>query len=102
MLLEVRIESQNFPIVLEPRWLYPGYVIIFWCISLFLEGGVVETFGQLIDEVFVDGLFMELSLLLLGSIYEIELLCLVEALLVRIVEDVTREEGDLFRNVCLH
>jgi hypothetical protein len=88
MLLEVGIEAEHFTVVLEPWRLNSWNVVIFWGISFFLEGGVVETFSHLIDEVFVDYLFIELPLLLLGSIDEIELLCLVVVLLVGIMKDV--------------
>jgi hypothetical protein len=88
MLLEVGIEAKHFTVVLEPWRLNSWNVVIFWGISFFLEGGVVEAFSHLIDEVFVDCLFIELPLLLLGSIDEIELLCLVVVLLVGIMKDV--------------
>jgi len=45
---------------------------------------------------------MELTLLLLGSIDEIELLGFVVVLFVGVVEDVAREEGDLLGKVGLH
>lgn len=102
MFLEVCVKAEYFSVVLEPGRLYPGNVVIFWSVSFFLEGGVVEAFGHLIDQVFVDYLFIELALLLLGSVDEIELLRLMEVLLVGIVEDVPRKEGNLFWNVCLH
>ena len=102
MLLEVGIETEDLTFVLEPRRLNPRNVVIFRSVSFFHEGGVVEAFGHLIDQVLVDYLFIELPLLLLRSIDEIELLSLVVVLLVWIMEDMTWEERHLLWNVCLH
>jgi hypothetical protein len=102
MLLEVGIESQHFSIVFKPRRLYSWNVVVLRWTSLFLVGEVVEGFGHLIDEVLIDLLFIVLSLLLLGAIDEIELLGFMIVLLIRIMEDMTWQEGDFLWNVCLH
>lgn len=102
MLLEVGRKTEHFAVVFEPWRLNSWNVVILRGVSFFLESSVVEAFSHLIDEVFVDYLFIELPLLLLGSIDEIELLCLVVVLLVGIMKDVPRQEGHLFWNVCLH
>jgi hypothetical protein len=102
MFLEIGIEPQYFSVVFEPRGLNTWDVIVLWCLPWFLEGKVAERLSHLIDQVLIDFLIEELTLLLLGTINEIELLGLVIVLLIGIVEDVTGEEWNLFRNVELH
>lgn len=102
MFLEIGIEAQHLAVILEPGRLNARDIVIFGGVAFTHEGGVVEGFGHLIDQVLVDYLFIELPLLLLRPVHEIELLCLVEVLLVGVVEDVTRQEWHLLWNVCLH
>lgn len=57
MLLEECIESQDFPIILEPRRLYTGDVVVFGLFAILHEGEIGDTFGEFIDKVFIDLLF---------------------------------------------
>lgn len=67
-----------------------------------MEGKCGQSLGHFVDEISINLFFMELTLLLLGSIDEIELLGFVVVLFVGVVEDVAREEGDLLGKVGLH
>lgn len=102
MFLEVGVEAQDFTIVFEPGGLDPGDIVVFWGLPLLLEGEVADGLAHLVDEVLVDVLLQELSLFLLRSVKEVELLGLVEVLLVRIVEHVPRQKRNFFRKVRLH
>ena len=89
MLLEISIEPENLPIVLEPWRLNSGNVVIFGCLSLPQEGQLTHAFGHLINQVHVDLLFDILLFLLNTSSNKVELLSLVIALLIRVTEYVT-------------
>lgn len=102
MFLEVGVEAKHFTIVLEPRRLYPWYIVIFWCGSLFLEGKVANRLAHLVDQIFIDILFKELPFFLLRSVHEVELLSLVIILFVRVMENMAWEEGNLLGKVGLH
>lgn len=102
MLLEVCIEPQHLPIILEPGRLDARNVVILRRAPLLREGQIVQGFGHLIDEVIIDLLFDKLTLLLLGPVHEIELLGFMIVLLIGIMEDVAWQEGHLFRNIGLH
>lgn len=102
MLLEVCIEPQHLTIILDPRRLHPRDRLILGLPPLLLEAQIRDTLSQLINEIKIDILSNILSLLLLAVVGVDELLSLVEVLLVRVVEDVAGQEGDLLWQVCLH
>lgn len=102
MLLEVSIKPEHFAVVFEPRGLDARNVIVLRGLPGFLEAEVVERLGHLINEILIDFLFEELSLLLLRAVHEIELLGFMVALLVGIMEDVAWQERHLFWNIHLH
>lgn len=57
MLLEECIESQDFPVVLEPWGLDTGDVVVFGLFAILHEGEIGDTFGEFVDKVFIDLLF---------------------------------------------
>jgi len=102
MLLEVGIVTKHLPVILEPRGLHARYGVIFGSISSLHEGEVVDGLAHLVNQILIDIFLQELSFFLLRAILEVELLSLVIALLVWIVEDMTGKEGNFLGNVCLH
>ncbi len=102
MFLEVAIKSEDFSVVLQPRGLDPGNVIVFRGFSVLEEGKLGDAFGEFINEVYVDFLLGVLSFLLYASVNKIELLSFVVVLFIRVAEDVAGEERDLFGEVLLH
>jgi len=102
VLLEIGIKSQHFSIVFEPRWLNTRNVVILRRLPGLLKAEIVQRLGHLINEILVNFLFEELPLLLLRTIYEVELLSLVVVLLIRIVEDMSGQERHLLWNIHLH
>ena len=102
MLLEVCIKSKHLPIVLDPWWLNPWNGVVLWSWSVLHEGHGVDAFGHFVDQIGVDGLSHILPFFLLTVSVIRELLSLVEGLLIRVAEDVAREERNLLRNVGPH
>ncbi len=102
MLLEVSIKAENLAVVFEPGRLNTRDVVVLRSLPRLLEAEVVERLGHLVDEVFVDFLFEELTLFLLRAVDEVELLGFMVVLLVRVMEDVARQEGHLLGDVHLH
>ena len=100
--LEVTIKSEDFSVILQPWWLDSGNVIIFWGFSVLKEGKLSDAFGEFINEVFIDFLLDVLSFLLHASVNKIELLSFVVVLFIRVTEDMTWEEWNLFGKVLLH
>jgi hypothetical protein len=100
--LEVTIKSEDFSVILQPWWLDSGNVIIFWGSSVLKEGKLSDAFGEFINEVFIDFLLDVLSFLLHASVNKIELLSFVVVLFIRVTEDMTWEEWNLFGKVLLH
>lgn len=54
MLLEVGIISEYLSIIFKPGGLNSRNIVIFWLVSLFHEGEVIDGFTHLIDEMFID------------------------------------------------
>ncbi len=102
MFLEVSIKPKDFPVILQPWGLYSGNVVILWGSSVLEEGELSDAFGEFVNEVLIDILLGILFFLLYTAVNKIELLSLVEALLIRITEDVAWEERNLFGKVFLH
>lgn len=102
MLLEICVKSEHFSVVFQPWGLDSGDVIVLRSFTVLEEGQLAEALGQFVDEVLINFLFQILFFLLNASVHKIELLGLVEVLLIRITEDVTRKEWDLFWNIFLH
>jgi hypothetical protein len=102
VLLEVGVKAQDLAVVFEPGRLDARDVVVLGCLPGLLEAEVVEGLSHLVDKVFVDFLFEELALFLLRAVKEVELLGFMVVLLVRVVEDVAREEGHLLGDVDLH
>ena len=102
MLLEVGVKAQDLAVVFEPGRLDARDVVVLGCLPRLLEAEVVEGLSHLVDKVFVDFLFEELALFLLRAVEEVELLGFMVVLLVRVMEDVAREEGHLLGDVDLH
>ena len=102
MLLEICVKSEHFSVIFQPWGLDSGDVIVLRGSAVLEEGQLTQALSQLVDEILINFLFQILFLLLNTAVHEIELLGLVEILLIRITEDVTRKERYLFWNIFLH
>lgn len=102
MLLEICVKSEHFSVIFQPWGLDSGDVIVLRGSAVLEEGQLTQALSQLVDEILINFLFQILFLLLNTPVHKIELLGLVEILLIRITEDVTRKERYLFWNIFLH
>lgn len=102
MFLKVCIKPQNFPVVLEPWRLDSWNVIVLWSPSVLEKSELRDTFSEFVNQVFINFLLNVLFFLLYTSINKVELLSLVEALFIRIAENVARKERNLLGNIFLH
>ena len=102
MLLEICIEPKDFSLILDPGRLDSRNGIILGAFPLFLEGQIGYTLGKFINQMLINILRNILSLLLLTMIRIGELLGFVIVLLVRIIENMSWQKGDLLWQICLH
>lgn len=89
-------------VVLEPGRLDARDVVVLGRVPSLHEGEVADGLAHFVDQILIDFFLEELFLLLLRTIFEVELLGLVIVLLVGIMEDVSGKERNLLGNVCLH
>ena len=103
MLLEVSIEPQDLPIVLQPRRLHSRNIIIVRLAPLAVcEAELELPILHGVYEILIVFLLQSAPFLLLGAINIRELLCFVEVLLIRVGEYMPGQEWHLFWEVYLH
>ena len=89
-------------VVLEPGRLDARDVVVLGRVTSLHEGKIADGLTHFVDQILIDFFLEKLFLLLLRTIFEVELLGLVIVLLVWIMEDMSGKERNLLGNVCLH
>jgi hypothetical protein len=102
MLLEVGVESQYLPVVLQPGCLDAWNVVVPSCLPFRVHGKVKLALGHGVEQVLIGFLLDRCRLEGRHTTLQVELVSFVVVLLVRISEDVPRKHGHLLGEIGLH